>query len=92
MSNLIDHTMSQDMKNEDINTHLLFEPEYEEVIQNSPLEWRETIKSYFKSMTTMQKKTFLIAKNHLGTSFNIFKSNGFVNFEKQLQANKQTNK
>jgi len=82
------HTISEDMKNEHINTHLLFEPESEEDIQNSPSEWRETIKSYFKTMSDMQKKTFLIAKNHLGTSFNIFKSNGFVNFEKQLQTNK----
>jgi hypothetical protein len=67
------------------NDYLLFEPQFEEVIQNTPNEWRETIKSYFKSMSDMQKKTFLIAKNHLGTSFNIFKSNGFVAFEKQLQ-------
>ena len=59
--------------------------EYEEVIQNSPTEWREMIKSYFESMNEMQKKTFLIAKNHLGTSFSIFKSNGFIDFEKQLQ-------
>ena len=65
--------------------YLLFEPQYKEVVQNAPFELRETIKSYFKSMTDMQKKTFLIAKNHLGTSFNIFKSNGFVNFEKQSQ-------
>jgi hypothetical protein len=92
MSNLTHDTMSEDMNNGCINTHLLFEPECEEVIQNSPSEWRETIKSYFKTMSDMQKKTFLIAKNHLGTSFNIFKSNGFVNFEKQLQANKETNK
>ena len=70
------------------DTHLLFDSECEEVIQNSPIEWRETVKSYFKSMSDMQKKTFLIAKNHLGTSFNTFKSNGFVNFEKQLQTNK----
>jgi len=82
------HTTSEDMKNEHIDTHPLFETECEEVIQNSPSEWRETIKSYFKTMSDMQKKTFLIAKNHLGTSFNIFKSNGFVNFEKQLQTNK----
>jgi hypothetical protein len=67
------------------NDYLLFASQFEEVIQNTPNEWRETIKSYFKSMSDMQKKTFLIAKNHLGTSFNIFKSNGFVSFEKQLQ-------
>jgi hypothetical protein len=67
------------------NDYLLFEPQFEEVVQNVPADLRETIKSYFKSMSDMQKKTFLIAKNHLGTSFNIFKSNGFISFEKQLQ-------
>jgi hypothetical protein len=80
ISNLISNKNNTDDKD-----YLLFEPQFEEVIQNTPDEWRETIKSYFKSMTDMQKKTFLIAKNHLGTSFNIFKSNGFVSFEKQLQ-------
>lgn len=67
------------------NDYLLFEPQFEEVIQNTPTECRETIKLYFNTMSDMQKKTFLIAKNHLGTSFNLLKSNGFVNFEKQLQ-------
>jgi hypothetical protein len=64
--------------------------EYEEVIQNTPHELRETIKSYFESMSEIQKKTLLIAKNHLGTSFSIFKSNGFINYEKQLQTQTQT--
>ena len=67
------------------NNNYLFETQFEEVVQNSPDELREIIKSYFKSMSEMQKKSFLIAKDHLGTSFNIFKSNGFVNFEKQFQ-------
>jgi hypothetical protein len=75
---------SNSNKNSD-SDYLLFEPQFEEVVQNAPSELSETIKSYFKSMTDMQKKSFLIAKNHLGTSFNIFKSNGFVNFEKQYQ-------
>jgi hypothetical protein len=73
-------------KNHDnTNDYLLFESQFEEVIQNSPSELREIISSYFKSMTDMQKKSFLIAKDHLGTSFNIFKSNGFINFEKLCQ-------
>lgn len=67
------------------NNNYLFESQFEEIVQNSPDELREIIKSYFKSMSEMQKKSFLIAKDHLGTSFNIFKSNGFVNFEKQFQ-------
>jgi len=67
------------------NKNSLFDAQFEEIVQNSPNELRETIRSYFKSMSEMQKKSFLIAKDHLGTSFNIFKSNGFVNFEKQFQ-------
>jgi len=67
------------------NKNSLFDTQFEEIVQNSPNELRETIRSYFKSMSEMQKKSFLIAKDHLGTSFNIFKSNGFVNFEKQCQ-------
>jgi hypothetical protein len=51
------------------NKNYLFESQFEEVVQNAPSDLRETIKSYFKSMTDMQKKSFLIAKNHLGTSF-----------------------
>jgi len=67
------------------NKNYLFDSQFEEIVQNSPDELRETVKSYFKSMSEMQKKSFLIAKDHLGTSFNIFKSNGFVSFEKQFQ-------
>ena len=63
----------------------LFKKESEEILQDSPIEWREKIKSYFESMNDMQKQTFLIAKHHLGTSFSIYKSNGFINYEKQLQ-------
>jgi len=33
--------------------------------------------SYLKSMDERQLKAYLIAKEHLGSSFNIFKSNGF---------------
>jgi hypothetical protein len=65
------------------DTSLLFENDCEEVIEKTPSEWRETIKNYLKSLNDLQKKTFMIAKNHLGTSFNVMKSNGFVNFEKQ---------
>jgi hypothetical protein len=68
-----------------LNNNSIFDTQFEEIVQNSPDELREIIKAYFKSMSDMQKKSFLIAKDHLGTSFNIFKSNGFVNFEKQFQ-------
>ena len=37
---------------------------------------------YLIQMSNSQKKAYLIAKDHLGTSFNILKSNGFSEWEK----------
>ena len=44
----------------------------------SPLE----IISYIKSMDDRNKKAYKIAFNHLGTSFNICKSNGYKEWKK----------
>ena len=38
---------------------------------------QQEIYEYLKSLNEMQRKAYLIAINHLGTSFNILKSNGF---------------
>ena len=35
------------------------------------------IYSYLTQLTEIQKKTYILAYNHLGTSFNIFRSNGY---------------
>jgi len=35
------------------------------------------IYNYLSQMDEMHKKAYIIAKNHLGTSFNILRSNGF---------------
>jgi hypothetical protein len=40
-------------------------------------EKQSEIFDYLNSLDEMQKKAYLIAKSHLGTSFNIYKSNGF---------------
>lgn len=40
-------------------------------------EKQREIFDYLNSLDEMQKKAYLIAKSHLGTSFNIYKSNGF---------------
>ena len=40
-------------------------------------EEQNEIVEYLKQLDETQKKTYLIAKNHLGTSFNILRSNGF---------------
>ena len=38
---------------------------------------QENVLNYFKSMDEKQKQAYIIAFNHLGTSFNIIKSNGY---------------
>jgi len=38
---------------------------------------QDEVISYLKSMDERQFKAYLIAKEHLGSSFNIFKSNGY---------------
>lgn len=42
------------------------------------------INNYLIQMTETQKKAYLIAKDHLGTSFNILKSNGFIEWKNIL--------
>jgi hypothetical protein len=41
------------------------------------LETQREIYNYLIQMNEPQKKAYLIAKDHLGTSFNILKSNGY---------------
>ena len=38
---------------------------------------QDEITDYLNSMDERQLKAYLIAKEHLGSSFNIFKSNGY---------------
>ena len=40
-------------------------------------EKQKEIYEYLKDMDEIHKKAYLIANNHLGTSFNILKSNGY---------------
>lgn len=42
-----------------------------------PMELQEEIIQYLDTMENRQIKAYLIAKDHLGSSFNIFKSNGY---------------
>jgi len=44
--------------------------------QNQP-----EISNYISSLTEQEKQTLEIAKSHLGTSFNIMKSIGFLNWK-----------
>lgn len=52
-------------------------PEY---ILSLPYDKQLEICDYLCKMDVSQKKAYLIAQEHLGTSFNILKSNGFKNY------------
>jgi hypothetical protein len=43
------------------------------------------IEMYLKSMTESEKQAYLIAKNHLETSFNLEKSIGFIRFKEEQE-------
>lgn len=46
------------------------------------------IESYLNSLDALEKKTLDIAKSHLGTSFNIRKSIGFINWKQRISESK----
>lgn len=50
---------------------------YPEYVNTYPLDKKQEIYEYLKNMDEHHKKAYLIALNHLGSSFNIYKSNGF---------------
>ena len=60
-----------------------------ENIQNMDLETITLIKEYVNQFNECEKKAYQIAASHLGTSFNILKSNGYKEW---LKKNKQSNK
>jgi len=66
---------------EQINFEKLSLPIPEEV-KTFSYEKQQEVFEYLSEMTIEQKKTYEIAVNHLGTSFNIHRSNGFINWKK----------
>jgi hypothetical protein len=48
-----------------------------ELVKQYQLEKQEEIYEYLSQMDEHHKQAYLIAYNHLGSSFNIYKSNGF---------------
>jgi hypothetical protein len=48
-------------------------------------ETKENIIQYLTQLTPIEKRACLIAMDHLGTSFNIVKSNGFNDWIKDKQ-------
>jgi hypothetical protein len=45
-------------------------------------ELQQSILSYLKTLGVVEKKAFVIAKKHLGTSFHILRSTGYQEWKK----------
>lgn len=46
-------------------------------------EMQTLLVEYLSQLNSIEKKAYMIAKDHLGSSFNIAKSNGFCNWKKE---------
>lgn len=56
--------------------------EIPELVKRENYEKQKEIYEYLKQMDDIQLKAYNIAMNHLGSSFNILKSNGFKEWKK----------
>ena len=54
-----------------------------EMVRKLTNEKQTEILEYYKNMDERDKKAYIIAFNHLGTSFNICKSNGYKEWKKK---------
>jgi hypothetical protein len=50
--------------------------------ENYPIQVQENIIQYIQQLTPIEKKAFNIAKHHLGSSFHILRSNGYIEWIK----------
>ena len=57
-------------------------------VRNYNEDIQQTILSYLKTFGVVEKKAFVIAKKHLGTSFHILKSSGYQEWKKSLTSTK----
>ena len=48
-----------------------------ELVKTYPIEKQREIFQYLSELDDLNKKAYEIAADHLGSSFNIFRSNGF---------------
>lgn len=50
--------------------------------ENYDLKTQELIVNYLKHLDTIERQAYTIGKKHLGSSFNVVKSNGFIDWKK----------
>jgi hypothetical protein len=68
------------MNRQQIETEINLElpKQFEKYDQNT----QESIVNYLKQLDTIEKQAYNIGKVHLGSSFNVIKSNGYLNWKK----------
>lgn len=53
--------------------------------ENYDEKTKELIVNYLKHLDTIERQAYTIGKAHLGSSFNVVKSNGFIDWKKNLK-------
>ena len=53
----------------------------------APVKNTLVVDLYIESLSPKEKKSYIIAKNHLGDSFSLEKSVGFIQFKKKIDSN-----
>ena len=72
------------MSDKQVNFEILNLP-IPSVIKTYSNEKQEEIFNYLQEMDDHNRKGYLIAQSHLGTSFNIYKSNGYKEWLKNIK-------
>jgi hypothetical protein len=72
------------MTDQQVNFEILNLP-IPSVIKTYSNEKQQEIFNYLQEMDDHNRKGYLIAQNHLGTSFNIYKSNGYKEWLKNTK-------
>ena len=57
------------------------------ILKLSP-EQQQLVFSYLEQLNDFDRKAYIMAKNHLGTSFDILRSNGYLNWLKTQPSTK----
>ena len=59
-----------------------------DIIKNSPIEIQREVFEYLNGMTKLEKEGFKLAFSHLGSSFDILRSNGFKKWKQSKTLSK----
>lgn len=56
-------------------------------MESSPINETTYLEEYVQSLNEKEKKAYEIAKNHLGSSFSLYKSRGYLQWKKKNYPN-----